>query len=474
MMDPSTLPISVARSDLLRLFSWHQLDAPVQEPRCEFVVAGRYTISTTAPGYLTTAPGAGVGVALYDKSAGVGGVGHFLLAEPTAGVGVRRSEYYVCAALPDFITALLAAGARQERLVAAVAGGSCLIEELSDPNAFPLGTQVVDATIAILQQQQIPVKTIEVGGLRPLSLLLDTTHWKASIQLIGAAPAQPSVADFVKPSEAEIEQAIDAVKPIPQIALNIIRLLGNEKSSSFADLAEEIKRDQVIAAKILRFSNSAFFSQTLPVESIERAIVLLGEKNLFEVAVSTATEMFYSGREGGYALMRGGLYRHALAVAHAAKEIALFTGWADAGLAYTAGLLHDIGKVVLDRYVADALPFFYRQSNDFSDISELERERFGIDHMQAGQQLASRWQLPASLSAAISSHHCPEKSAEKHLMLAHIIYLADLLASVYLSGVDLEQVTAANLEARLARIGLRPNQLPLIVANIPWKNLLYL
>ncbi|HEY5674425.1 MAG TPA: HDOD domain-containing protein [Malonomonas sp.] len=467
------MPISVAQNDLLRLFSWHHLAAPVQEPRCQFVVAGSYSISNSTPGYLTTAPGAGVGVAIYDKSAGVGGVAHFLLAEPTAGVGVRRRDYYVSTALPEFIEALLAAGASLERLAAAVAGGSYLVEDLSDANTFSLGTQVVTATIDILQQQKIPVTSIEVGGLRPLSLLLDTLSWKTSIQFIGGPSNQPR-SDVNKPSALEIKQAIDAVTPIPQIALKIIQLLGRDNCYSVTELADEIKRDQVVAAKILRYSNSAFFSPESPVESIERAIVLLGEKNLLEVAVSTAAEMFYSGHEGGYSLMRGGLYRHALATAHTAKEIALFTGWVDAGTAYTAGLLHDIGKVVLDRFVADSLPLFYQQYSRISDFTELERERFGIDHMQAGQQLATKWQFPDSLCAAISSHHRPEQAPEAHQLMAHILYLADLLASVYMSGVDLEQVTLDHLNTRMERIGLRPDQLSLIIAHVPWNKLLYL
>ena len=468
------LPITIAQNDLLRLFDWHHLEAPVKQPRCEFVVAGSYSISRTTSGYLTTAPGAGVGLALYDKTAGVGGVAHFLLAEPLAGVGVRRSSYFASAVVPEFLQALLAAGARKEHLLAAVAGGSCLAGDLAKPDEIDLGTRVVDAVLAMLSQEQIPIASMEVGGLQPLSLLLDTGCWKASIQLVGATKDAPSAASSDGPSADAIEQAIAATKPIPQIALKIIRLLGSENNPSFAEIAEEIKRDQVFSAKIIRYSNSAFFAQTRTIDSVERAMLLLGEKNLFEVAVSTVAEVIYSGQEGGYSLMRGGLYRHALATAHVAKEIATFTGWGDPGTAYTAGLMHDIGKVVLDCFVAEALPFFYRQQDQVADIVELERQRFSTDHMVVGLRLASTWQLPDTLSQAIGFHHCPEKAVKAHRFLAHIVYLADLLASVYLSGVDMEQVGIGNLNQRMAVLGLQQNKLPLIIDSIPWKKLMYM
>lgn len=473
-MHKTDLPIPVVQNDLLRLFNWHQLDAPVKEPPCEFVAAGSYSITKTTNGYLTTSPGAGVGLALYDKVAGVGGVAHFLLAKPIVDVKAQQNDFYVAMAMPKFIEALIAAGAQKERLVAALAGGSCLVGNLADDTQVSLGTEVVDAVVSILQYEQVAVAKMEVGGLQPLSLLLDTSSWQASIKLIEAAKDKITVKGIVKPTPNDIEKAIDEAKPIPQIALKLIRLLGSEKKPTFSTLADEIKRDQMLASKILRYSNSPFFSPSKPIDSIERALLFLGEENLLEVAVSTAAGMIYSGQEGGYSLMRGGLYRHALATAHTAKEIAGFSGQIDPGVAYTAGLVHDIGKVVLDRFVATSLSFFYRHNDHVTDFIDLERDLFATDHLVVGQKLANKWQLPDSLSQSICFHHCPEKAPDDNRLLVYIVFLADLLASVYLSGVDMEQINSAGLGERLEVIGLRPNQLPLIIDKISWGKLMYL
>ena len=186
-------------------------------------------------------------------------------------------------------------------------------------------------------------------------------------------------------------------------------------------------------------------------------------------------DFIYNDQDSGYALMQGGLYRHALAAAHVAKEIANFTGCIDPGLAYTAGLIHDIGKIVLDGFVADSLPFFYQHlEQKTADLSELESHLFDVNHMQVGAQLAWQWNLPDALVTAISHHHTPDNAPVKRQMLAYITYLSDLLASHYLAGVELERINTDPLETSLKAVGLRSSQLPLIIDNIPWVKLMHI
>ncbi len=470
-MIESELPIPIIQNDLLRLFKWHKLVKPVPEPRCQMVGAGGHALATAGEGYLTVSPGAGVGVALYDPVSGVGGISHFILAEPPSEGEEGSGDFYVCTGLLQFIDALAAKGARRENLKAAVAGGSALAETLSVKDV-DLGLKTVDAALEILQQQRIAVAASETGGLRQHSLLLDTGSWTTSIKLIGASE-RLAMRTPVKPTRQDLEAAIAAAKPIPQVALQIIRLLGEGGDADFSDLAEEIKRDQVVTSKVLRYSNSALFNPLRNIDSIERALLLLGENKLLEIAASTAAELIYSGQEGGYALMRGGLYRHALAAAHTAKEIATYTGLVDPGTAYTGGLVHDIGKVVLDPFVAGSLPLFYQQQQQVDDLIELERKFFAVDHMTAGQKLAEEWRLPNSLADCICYHHEPHLAAEDHRPLVHIIYLADLLASQYLAGMEMEQIGVASLSERLALLNLKFEQLPGIIAAVPWNKLMY-
>ena len=100
------------------------------------------------------------------------------------------------------------------------------------------------------------------------------------------------------------------------------------------------------------------------------------------------------------------------------------TGKEDSKLAYTAGLLHDIGKVVLDQYITGAYPMLYREFQDRqSEIIEVENSILGKDHTQIGALLANSWSLPDSLSDAIRFHHSPEESTDNRT-LTTIVYVA--------------------------------------------------
>jgi putative nucleotidyltransferase with HDIG domain len=137
------------------------------------------------------------------------------------------------------------------------------------------------------------------------------------------------------------------------------------------------------------------------------------------------------------------------------------------GLAYTAGLLHDIGKVVLDQYVASSYPLFYRQLfEEETNFSEAEKTILGVDHAEVGGDLALRWALPDSLIDTIRHHHKPE-NAVRNLELTHIVYLADLLMSRFHTGLELERLSTETLSSRLRTIGFSIEKFSDIVDLIP-------
>ena len=163
---------------------------------------------------------------------------------------------------------------------------------------------------------------------------------------------------------------------------------------------------------------------------MDHALVYLGQKNLMKFIISAAISAFFSQAGRGYSLCKGGMYHHAVGTAIIAEKIAEFTSKVDAALAYTAGLLHDIGKVVLDQFVEDASPLFYRHLFEEGANSVVaEKSIFGIDHREAGEILPQQWSFPESLGESIKFHHSPE-DAFQHKDLVHIVYLADLLVEV--------------------------------------------
>jgi putative nucleotidyltransferase with HDIG domain len=169
----------------------------------------------------------------------------------------------------------------------------------------------------------------------------------------------------------------------------------------------------------------------------------------------------------GYSLCKGGLYYHAIGTAIIAEKLAAMTGKANQELAYTAGLLHDIGKVVLDQYITSAYPLFYRNMiENEQNFSESEKAILGVDHSEVGGKLAEKWSFPITLSDSIRYHHIPEK-ATLNPELAHIVYLADLLMSRFHAGFEIERLSTENLTMKLDTIGLTTERLPDLVDLIP-------
>jgi len=200
----------------------------------------------------------------------------------------------------------------------------------------------------------------------------------------------------------------------------------------------------------------------------------LGGKYILEAIVSAAVDSFYeqSGL-GGYTLMKGGMFRHTTAVANLAKVIAQLTGREADGTAYTAGLLHDIGKAVLDRFVCNARPLFYAAELDkVDDFIKLEQMNFHCDHQAIGRKLAGMWGLPANLTAAISCHHYPHRAREFR-NLAAIIHVADVLASLVIVGVEIEKIHSDFFLDSLDYLGLTTAMIPEIIDHVPWDKLMY-
>jgi len=430
------------------------------------VASGSYVVSGHKQEILEAYLGTCVGVTLSDRHANVGGLLHLLLPEPTGVDRVLHPEKYASTGLPLFIEAVFDAGASRDNLEACFAGGA-LVRPLSERDLIlDIGGRTAEAVERILRRERIPIVKAETGGFFTCSLSLNLQTWETEIQPMGMSLYGSSAKEFERPGNQQIDRTLQNIQPIPQIAMKILRMM-NEREHSLQELSKEIRKDQVLTAKILSLCNSAFFSPRIKIDSIDRALVMLGEKRFLQMVVSASLGELYPQSAQGYSLCKGGLFQHALGTAVLAEKLAAFTGKAPAGTAYTAGLLHDIGKVVLDQYVASAWPFFYRrtQINGVSLIV-VEQEVFGITHPEVGNRLAQNWSLPENLAEVIAHHHNPERGTI-HPELTHLVYLADLLMSRFIVGQELEWLNTDDLPARLKRVGLTTKQFPMIIDSIP-------
>jgi putative nucleotidyltransferase with HDIG domain len=437
--------------------------------RCYHVAAGSYYVGNAKSLVLNAYLGTCVGVALYDTEAGIGGLIHLLLPEPISQVETFQPGKYASLGFPIFLKELYDAGASPKKLKACIAGGALVGPLRNYDLDLDIGGRTVERVMQFLADEKIKIEKSETGGFFTCCLSVNMQTWNCCIEPVSVDKLKTNI-NFKKPKAKEISRTIRDLKPIPQVALKILRMI-NEDLYEIDALTEEIRKDQVISARTLQLCNSAIFSNRKKIETLEHAVVMLGQRLLLKFVISASLNNFFSQCGMGYSLCKGGIYHHAISTATIAEKLAGLTGKISPPLAYTAGLLHDIGKVVLDQYIYAAFPLFYRQLNEEGkNLVEVEKNLLGIDHTEAGSELAHSWSLPQSIVEIVTYHHKPE-NAVQNTELVHIVYLADLLMSRFNTSLELERLNTEALASRLKTIGFSIERFAEIVDFIPVKSL---
>ena len=429
------------------------------------VAAGSFLVKHAEPICLQAYLGTCVGVAVFDPEARVGGLIHLLLPEPVSMQNTFQPEKYASRGMPLFLQALAGAGANPRRLHACMAGGALVGPISSQDLALDVGGRTADIARSILTDAGITIGQSETGGFFTCCLSLDMHSGQCRIEPAGhdhhRTEAPPRT-----PTRQEIERLVDTIHPIPQIALKVMRII-NQDGYDIAAIVEQVRKDQVIGAQILRLCNSPLIAPRQPVESIDHALVLIGPGMLQKFVIAAALEGFFDQVGIGYSLCKGGLYHHSMGTAIIAEHLAQITDRVRPPLAYTAGLLHDIGKVLLDQFIAGAYPLFYRTLQEGKeDMLSAERRLLSMDHTQAGALLARRWKLPQVIAEVIEQHHRPRDQAGDNALIS-IVSLAEMLMYRFNAGLELERLNPEDIEGHLAALGLAPQDLAGLVDQMP-------
>ena len=229
---------------------------------------------------------------------------------------------------------------------------------------------------------------------------------------------------------AEILRVIARIPLLSTSTARLLRLTA-EADHDLMEVAEVVKFDSALTARVLRVVNSAAYGLIHPIHSIERAIAYLGERLIVSIALDDSASRLFAKKLDGYAGERGDLWRHALRCAIASREVArLAVGTLSPDLAFTAGILHDIGKAVISDFLAGRTEALLEEieARRISDYLAGEQQAVGIDHTQAGFELAKAWSLPLPLQMAIAHHHRPALAPEEHRPLAYAVHLGDIIA----------------------------------------------
>ena len=189
---------------------------------------------------------------------------------------------------------------------------------------------------------------------------------------------------------------------IPAVLSQVLGLVEREDSST-RDLVDLIEHDQALTGKMLRLANSAFFGQSRRVATIPRAVMLLGFSTVRNLALGV--KVWDTVAHGIPAARLEGLWMHAVMVAVASKVLGAKLCTGDPDEAFTAGLLHDVGRLVLATRFKDAYWTAAAGADGVRSIVDAEQEAFGVHHAEVGGWLLEAWGLPPSIVEAARQHH---------------------------------------------------------------------
>ncbi|MCD6404263.1 MAG: HDOD domain-containing protein [Planctomycetes bacterium] len=225
----------------------------------------------------------------------------------------------------------------------------------------------------------------------------------------------------------KLASIVEDVPTLPSVMFEVLAVAEDEKSTA-GELEDVIMRDQALSAKVLKVANSAYYGIPRTVETVSRATVLLGFQTVVGLALTVSVyDTLWGAGKGNY-LDRRELWKHSLGVATAARLLADTANRKEGAVAFTAGMLHDVGKTILDNF----LPEEYSKvvelcQKDGIQMHEAELQILGATHADLGYKVARKWQLPDVLCESIHWHHNAAGADDEYRRSAALISLGDYL-----------------------------------------------
>lgn len=247
---------------------------------------------------------------------------------------------------------------------------------------------------------------------------------------------------------------------LPQIASAILKV-ADDPNASAKSVERIIERDPAIAAKILRVSNSAYYGGS-QVVSVGRAISILGLGTIKSLVLGVCYQQVLAGKASASKFDKYEFWRHSLAVATASRILGKLKLPLKAEELYSAGMMHDIGVLVMDKFCHDEWDSCLKEAQDSrARLHRVESQNLGFDHAAVGGILAERWGLSSVMKSAIKFHHSLDIE-DPHRDTTLFVAAADVLAHQSGFTNNVPGATVEMTDKLLAAIGIPEQQLDVI------------
>ena len=268
--------------------------------------------------------------------------------------------------------------------------------------------------------------------------------------------------------QAEILAKVQEIPPLSTSAAELVRLMGNT-DHDFQKTVHIVECDAGLTARVLRVVNSASFALMEPTTSIARAVSYLGEKMVLGIALEACAGSILRRPLKGYEGKSDVLWEHNLRTAIAAREVAAFAKEEmSMDIAFTGGILHDIGKAVLSEFLSGSAGDIVSKidAGDAVDYTAAEREMVGMDHAAVGYAVARLWNLASPLPEIIRFHHAPGKAKEEVRALVYAVHLGDIMAMMGGTGTGSDDLMYRLDEGVSGYIRISPTDFEKIMLDV--------
>ncbi|MDZ4722873.1 MAG: HDOD domain-containing protein [candidate division Zixibacteria bacterium] len=233
--------------------------------------------------------------------------------------------------------------------------------------------------------------------------------------------------------DSRVKQVVSNIRnlPTPPIVFHQIQKVISSPNASATQVASILAEDPAMSVKVLKLTNSAFYGLSREIDSVKQAVVIVGMEAIRNLVLSASVLEMFKGKNVDEEYQEK-FWRHSLATAFCSRILARAIktrGIVDPDAAFSSGLLHDIGKIVVCGFLPDAYLKFNeeRMKDRVAPNYEIEERILGYNHCQIGTLLTSQWKLPAKLIEAITFHHHPQQSTAADSM-PYLVNLANSIA----------------------------------------------
>ncbi|RKY26595.1 MAG: hypothetical protein DRP79_04625 [Planctomycetota bacterium] len=235
-------------------------------------------------------------------------------------------------------------------------------------------------------------------------------------------------------ASARVTQIVERIKKVsdlptlPSIAAELLRMV-NDPRCSMPQLASVIQRDPALSAKVLKVVNSSLYGLRQKVGDLDKALVILGMREIVNLVSGLLVFKTFS-KHRGPGFDRRAFWLHSASCAVISRSISMKLGFRFAGEDFVGGLIHDIGKIVLDQYLHDDFVAAIEMADRGKiPLFQAEEEILGISHPQIGEWLTMTWGLPENLVEVVAEHHCVELAGGNPLLVA-VVHVANTICKI--------------------------------------------